>query len=56
MIIANIVLGSVALPAVLLRCYSRWRVAKRLWWDDWTIIMAAVSRYLMCLSVPFGPC
>jgi hypothetical protein len=40
--LANIVLASLTLPAIALRCYSRYVIARELWWDDWTIIIAGV--------------
>ncbi|KZL78079.1 integral membrane protein [Colletotrichum tofieldiae] len=49
---------SIALPTtsgltVVLRCVSRLKVAKKLWWDDWTAIMA-VPHFLSDYNMGFG--
>ncbi|KAK1975181.1 integral membrane protein [Colletotrichum cereale] len=40
--IVAIVLPSIAIPAVALRCVSRWRATGRLWWDDWMAVLATI--------------
>ncbi|KAK2046231.1 integral membrane protein [Colletotrichum somersetense] len=37
-----IVLPAMAFPIVGLRCFSRWRSAGRLWWDDWMAVVSAI--------------
>lgn len=39
----SIILTVLASFAVTLRCASRYLVARKFWWDDWVIILAAVS-------------
>lgn len=44
---AFILLATITYPIVILRFVSRAVVAKRIWWDDWCILLAVVS------DVPF---
>ncbi|KAF9872490.1 integral membrane protein [Colletotrichum karsti] len=37
-----IALSVITFPAVALRCFSRWMITHRLWWDDWTAIFATI--------------
>ncbi|KAK2059767.1 integral membrane protein [Colletotrichum caudatum] len=51
--------SSIALPIVtfvifLMRCLSRFMVAKKLWWDDWTALMAMVANPLAAYRLGFG--
>lgn len=43
-----IILSAVTYPIVVLRCYSRWYVTHRLWWDDWAAVIATL--FLMTLG------
>lgn len=36
-------MGIITVLTVILRCYSRHLIAKSFWWDDWTIVGAAVN-------------
>jgi hypothetical protein len=40
---ASITLGTAVAIFVVLRCYSRYSISKQFWWDDWLLILAAVS-------------
>jgi hypothetical protein len=40
---AEIILAGFTFPIIILRLISRVWVAHRLWWDDWMVIIAAVS-------------
>ncbi|RMJ16021.1 hypothetical protein CDV36_004272 [Fusarium kuroshium] len=46
---AAIACAAVAFPIVILRCVARLMVTKRLWWDDWTALVATV--FLIALLV-----
>ncbi|KAI8718243.1 CFEM domain-containing protein [Fusarium sp. LHS14.1] len=46
---AAITCAAVAFPIVILRCVARLMVTKRLWWDDWTALVATV--FLIALLV-----
>ncbi|RSL47050.1 hypothetical protein CEP54_013590 [Fusarium duplospermum] len=46
---AAIACAAVAFPIVILRCVARLMVTKRLWWDDWTALVATV--FLVALLV-----
>ncbi|KAH6662166.1 hypothetical protein B0J14DRAFT_611015 [Halenospora varia] len=48
-IIITTVLTVITFPVVVLRCASRYLVARKFWWDDWIIIFAAA--FLVPLSV-----
>ncbi|KAF6823977.1 integral membrane protein [Colletotrichum plurivorum] len=37
-----IALSALTFPVVLLRCVSRWLATKRLWWDDWMVVIATI--------------
>lgn len=52
-IIVGIVFTSITLPLILLRCWSRYSIAKELWWDDWTILIAGVC-YTKRLDLHFA--
>lgn len=39
---AAIACAAVTFPVVILRCLARLMVTKRLWWDDWTALVAMV--------------
>lgn len=41
--IIAIALSVITFPVVALRCISRWMITRRLWWDDWTAVVATVS-------------
>jgi hypothetical protein len=41
--IVGLVFGPLAVLAVISRCYSRYSITKRLEYDDWTIIAAAMA-------------
>jgi hypothetical protein len=47
-VIVGAVFISITLPIILLRCWSRYSIAKELWWDDWTILAAGV-----CYTIRF---
>jgi hypothetical protein len=49
-IIAGITFTSITLPLILLRCWSRYSIAKELWWDDWTILVSGVC-YTRCFNL-----
>ncbi|EEU42187.1 uncharacterized protein NECHADRAFT_79864 [Fusarium vanettenii 77-13-4] len=40
---AAIACAAVAFPIVILRCVARLMVTKRLWWDDWTALVATTQ-------------
>lgn len=40
--IVGLVFGIITLITVLLRCYSRYTIARGFWWDDWSMIGAMV--------------
>ncbi|KAH7249541.1 hypothetical protein B0J15DRAFT_58510 [Fusarium solani] len=46
---AAIACAAVTFPIVILRCVARLMVTKRLWWDDWTALVATV--FLIALLV-----
>jgi len=37
-----VVLPTLTFPMVGLRCFSGWKTTGRLWWDDWTAVVAAI--------------
>ncbi|EFQ33611.1 uncharacterized protein GLRG_08540 [Colletotrichum graminicola M1.001] len=37
-----VVLSALTFPMVGLRCFSEWKTTGRLWWDDWTAVVAAI--------------
>ncbi|KAK0386812.1 hypothetical protein NLU13_6648 [Sarocladium strictum] len=39
---------ALTLIIVILRCIARWTVSNRLWWDDWTTIIATVFFVGLC--------
>lgn len=39
----SVILTLIATCAIALRCASRYLVARKFWWDDWVIILVAVS-------------
>lgn len=42
--IFSIALPTISATVVGLRCLARYTVAQKLWWDDWSALMALVSR------------
>lgn len=43
---AEIILAAFTYPIIILRFVSRIWVARRVWWDDWMILIAAVSEII----------
>ena len=41
-----IALSAITFPILGLRCFSRWSIARQLWWDDWMAILAGVRSSL----------
>jgi hypothetical protein len=52
-IIVGIVFGIITVIIVALRCYSRYLIAKSFWWDDWTIIGAAVNLSALAFAISY---
>lgn len=42
--IFSIALPTISATVVALRCFARFTVTHKLWWDDWTALIALVSR------------
>lgn len=43
----SVILAAVTFTIIILRFISRLVIARRVWWDDWTIGLAAVSTSLV---------
>ncbi|KAH6997440.1 hypothetical protein EDB80DRAFT_585674 [Ilyonectria destructans] len=42
LVITSIACAAITFPIVFLRCVARLKVTSRLWWDDWTALIATV--------------
>ncbi|KAH6971483.1 hypothetical protein BKA56DRAFT_557341 [Ilyonectria sp. MPI-CAGE-AT-0026] len=42
LVITSIACAAITFPIVVLRCIARLKVTSRLWWDDWTALIATV--------------